>query len=106
VDAFGHVRLDKRGVGDTLSRIIEQRTGMETRVTVLGHLQRGGSPTAYDRLWATRVGVKAVDLIHEGKFGLMVGVRGGDIHPVPIASAVGRMKRVDPSLFELAQVFY
>jgi ATP-dependent phosphofructokinase / diphosphate-dependent phosphofructokinase len=106
VDAFGHVRLDKRGVGDTLSRIIEQRTGMETRVTVLGHLQRGGSPTAYDRVWATRVGVKAVDLIHEGQFGLMVGVRGGDIKPVPIAGAVGRMKRVDPALYELAQVFY
>jgi len=106
VDAFGHVRLDRRGVGDTLSRIIEERTGMETRVTVLGHLQRGGSPSAYDRLWATRVGVHAVDLIHEGRFGLMVGVKGNEIRPVPIAQAVGRMKRVDESLYKLAQIFY
>jgi len=106
VDAFGHVRLDRRGVGDTLSRIIEERTGMETRVTVLGHLQRGGSPSAYDRLWATRVGVRAVDLLHEGQFGLMVGVKGNDVCPVPIAKAVGRMKRVDPAFYELAQIFY
>ncbi len=106
VDAFGHVRLDRRGVGDTLSRVIEERTGMETRVTVLGHLQRGGSPTAFDRLWATRVGVAAVDLLHEGRFGLMAAVRGSEVCPVPIASAVGRTKHVDMSLYELAQIFY
>src|SRR5205823_2284581 len=89
VDAFGHVRLDKRGVGDTLSRIIEQRTGMETRVTVLGHLQRGGSPSAYDRLWATRVGVAAVDLLHDGTLGVLAAVHGQQIEPVPLAAAVG-----------------
>lgn len=106
VDAFGHVRLDRRGVGETLSRIIEDRTGMETRVTVLGHLQRGGSPSAFDRVWATRLGVAAVDYVHEGKFGVMVAVRGNQLLPVPIREAVGRMKTVDPALYELARVFY
>lgn len=106
VDAFGHARLDRRGVGETLSRIIEDRTGMETRVTVLGHLQRGGSPSAFDRLWATRLGVAAVDLIHDGTFGVMVAVRGNRIEPVPIAGAVGRLKTVDLSLYQMAQIFY
>lgn len=106
VDAFGHVRLDRRGVGETLSRIIEDRTGMETRVTVLGHLQRGGSPSAFDRVWATRLGVAAVDYVHEGKFGVMVAVQGNQLRPVPLRDAVGRMKTVDPSLYELARVFY
>jgi 6-phosphofructokinase 1 len=106
VDAFGHARLDRRGVGETLSRIIEDRTGMETRVTVLGHLQRGGSPSAYDRVWATRLGVTAVDYVHQGVFGVMIGVRGSRIEPVPLKSAVGRMKTVDLSLYELAQIFY
>jgi 6-phosphofructokinase 1 len=106
VDAFGHVRLDRRGVGETLSRIIEERTGMETRVTVLGHLQRGGSPSAYDRIWATRCGVAAVDYIHEGRFGVMAAVRGQKIEPIELKRAVGRMKTVDPALYELARVFY
>jgi ATP-dependent phosphofructokinase / diphosphate-dependent phosphofructokinase len=106
VDAFGHVRLDRRGVGETLSRIIEERTGMETRVTVLGHIQRGGSPTAYDRMWATRVGVAAVDYIHAERFGIMTAVRGQQIEAIHLKRAVGRMKTVDPSLYELAQIFY
>jgi 6-phosphofructokinase 1 len=106
VDAFGHVRLDRRGVGDTLSRIIEERTGMETRVTVLGHIQRGGSPSAYDRIWATRCGVAAVDFLHEGRYGVMAAVRGQQIEPIELKRAVGRMKKVDPALYELAQVFY
>src|SRR5204862_5181547 len=90
VDDFGHVRLDRRGVGETLSRIIEDRTGMETRVTVLGHLQRGGSPSAFDRLWATRLGVAAVDLVHEGTSGVMVAVQGNRIEPVSVRDTVGR----------------
>jgi phosphofructokinase-like protein len=106
VDAFGHARLDRRGVGETLCRVIEDRTGMETRVTVLGHLQRGGSPSAFDRLWATRLGVTAVDLIHDGQFGVMVAVQGNRIQPVPVRDTVGRMKTVDLALYELAQVFY
>jgi 6-phosphofructokinase 1 len=106
VDAFGHVRLDRRGVGDTLSRIIEDRTGFETRVTVLGHLQRGGSPSALDRIWSSRVGVAAVDMLHDGTRGVLTAVQGQEIKPVPLASVIGRMKRVDPSLYELARVFY
>ena len=70
-DAFGHVQLSRRGVGESLGRIIEERTGHETRATVLGHVQRGGSPTAYDRIWATRVGAKAYELVVEGLFGMM-----------------------------------
>jgi len=106
VDAFGHVRLDRRGVGDTLSRILEDRTGLETRVTVLGHLQRGGSPSAYDRVWATRLGVTAVDMLHDGTYGVLAAVHGQEIEPVPLGAATGRMKRVDASLYELARVFY
>jgi len=106
VDEFGHVRLDRRGVGETLSRIIEDRTGLETRVTVLGHLQRGGSPSAFDRVWATRLGVAAVDFIHAGTYGVLVAVRGNRIEPVPIRDAIGRMKQVDPSLYQLAEIFY
>src|SRR5205823_8988223 len=106
VDAFGHVRLDRRGVGDTLSRMIEDRTGMETRVTVLGHLQRGGSPSAYDRVWATRLGVAAVDLVHDGTFGMLVAVQGNRIQPIPVRDTVGRMKTVDLALYQMAKIFY
>ena len=95
VDDFGHVRLDRRGVGETLSRIIEDRTGMETRVTVLGHLQRGGSPTAYDRLLATKFGCGVLDLIAQGKWGHMVALRGMEIAQVSLAES--RKERVvDP----------
>ncbi len=104
-DAFGHVRLDRRGVGDTLARLIEQRTGFEARVTVLGHLQRGGSPTALDRIWATRVGVAAVDLIREGHFGVMVAVKGQHVTPVDLRSVAGT-KRVDAEFYGLAEVFF
>ncbi|HZT08103.1 MAG TPA: ATP-dependent 6-phosphofructokinase [Chloroflexota bacterium] len=106
VDAFGHVRLDRRGVGETLSRVIEQRTGLETRVMVLGHLQRGGSPSAIDRIWATRFGVEAVDAVHDGAFGVMVSLKDGRLRRVSIASAVGRMKTVDLGLYRLAEIFY
>jgi len=106
VDQFGHVRLDRRGVGETLSKLIEQRTGFETRVTVLGHLQRGGSPTSYDRIMATRVGAAAIDLIREGKFGYLAAVKGGRIVPVEIAAAVGRTRTVDLELYHLAQMFF
>ncbi len=106
VDAFGHVRLDRRGVGETLSRVIEQRTGLETRVMVLGHLQRGGSPSAIDRIWATRFGVEAVDAVPDGAFGVMVSLKDGRLRRVSIASAVGRMKTVDLGLYRLAEIFY
>jgi 6-phosphofructokinase 1 len=106
VDAFGHVRLDRRGVGDTLSRLIEHRTGLETRVTVLGHLQRGGSPSALDRSWASQLGVAAVDMLHDGTIGVLAAVHGQQIEPVPLSAIVGRTRRVDPALYKLASVFY
>ncbi len=105
-DAFGHAQLSRRGVGETLARIIEERTGHETRATVLGHVQRGGSPTAYDRIWATRVGAKAYDLVVEGRFGEMPVVRGGAVDVARIADVVAEQRRVPRELYELAQVFY
>ncbi len=106
MDAFGHVRLDRRGVGDALARYIEGRTGYETRVTVLGHLQRGGTPTAYDRIMATRCGVAAVDLLRDGQFGYLAAVRGEAICPVPLEQVVGHVRTVDLALYEIARVFF
>ncbi|HZK67835.1 MAG TPA: 6-phosphofructokinase, partial [Chloroflexota bacterium] len=106
LDAFGHVRLDKRGVGELLARDIEKRTGFETRVTVLGHLQRGGSPSVTDRVNGTRFGVGAVELIKQGKFGYMPALRGNQIVPVKLADAVGKTKTVDVELFHMAELFY
>jgi len=105
-DQFGHVRLDRRNIGELVGREIERRTGFETRVTVLGHLQRGGSPTLFDRVLATRFGVAAVDYINEGRFGYMPALRGVDIVPCMLSDAVATSRRVDLSLYELAQLFY
>ena len=90
VDEFGHVRLSERGVGAALAREIEQRTGYETRVTVLGHVQRGGTPTARDRVLATRFGLAAADLVQSGGFGRMVALRGNEIVDIPLAEAVAQ----------------
>lgn len=105
-DAFGHVRLDRRNVGETVAREIEKRTGFETRTTVLGHLQRGGSPTVFDRILATRTGAAAVDYIKEGKFGYMAALRGTEIVPVKLKDAVARNRTVDLELWRLASTFY
>ncbi|TMQ48420.1 MAG: 6-phosphofructokinase [Candidatus Eisenbacteria bacterium] len=102
-DAFGHVRLG--GIGATLAERIEERTGFESRYSVLGHIQRGGSPTAYDRFLGTRFGVAAVDLAKRGGFGRMVAIRGMKIVDVPIAEALGSPKTVDREFYELAKVF-
>jgi phosphofructokinase-like protein len=104
IDEFGHISLG--GIGYYLAKEIEQRTGIETRVVVLGHLQRGGSPTAFDRILATRFGVAAVDLAHQGKFGYMVALQGNQIVPVPLKEVVGKRKTVDMELYELASVFF
>jgi phosphofructokinase-like protein len=104
-DSFGHVQLSRRGVGETLARAIEERTGYESRATALGHVQRGGSPTAFDRIWATRVGTKAYDLVAEGRFGDMPVVRGGAVEVARIADVVAEQRRVPRELYELAQVF-
>jgi 6-phosphofructokinase 1 len=105
-DAFGHVLLARRGVGDRLSTLIEERTGLETRVTVLGHTQRGGSPTAFDRIWATHVGAAAYDLIGQRRFGEMPVVRCGRVDVALIAQVVAVQRRVPEELYRLAQVFY
>ncbi len=106
VDAFGHVRLDRRGVGEHLATQIEKRTGFETRVTVLGHLQRGGSPSVTDRVNGTRFGVAAVELIKEGKFGYLPALKGNKIVPVKLKDAVAKTKTVDLELYQLAELFY
>jgi 6-phosphofructokinase 1 len=102
-DAFGHARL--MGIGAILEHEIEQRTGFETRATVLGHIQRGGSPTAYDRVLATRFGVEAMDAVDAGDFGKIVALRGTEIARLPLAEAVSELKLVDPALFAVANVF-
>jgi 6-phosphofructokinase 1 len=104
-DAFGHVRLAKRGVGDLLASSVERQTGFETRVTVLGHLQRGGSPSPVDRIWATRLGVAAVELILEGRSGVIPIRRNGDVEVVPLTDVIQGGRRVPKELYELNQIF-
>jgi len=103
-DQFGHVRLG--GVGDALAREIESRTGYETRVTVLGHVQRGGSPTPRDRVLATRFGLKAADLVQEGRFGTMAALHGDEIVAVPLRDAVTELKTVPPGWYDVARAFF
>jgi ATP-dependent phosphofructokinase / diphosphate-dependent phosphofructokinase len=103
-DEFGHVRLG--GVGHELARDIEERTGFETRVTVLGHVQRGGSPTPRDRVLATRYGLKAADLVHEGRFGRMAALQGDSIVDVSLADATKELKTVPEDWYEVARAFF
>jgi phosphofructokinase-like protein len=104
-DAFGHVRLG--GIANLLAEEIESRTGFETRVTILGHVQRGGTPTAFDRVLSTRFGIAAIDAVHDGAFGTMVALRGDEVVRVPLAEAVGELKTVDRSLLhDVAEVFF
>lgn len=103
-DSFGHVRLS--GVGEWLAKEIEARTGKEARTTVLGHIQRGGTPSAFDRWLATRFGLHAIDAVHEGDFGKMVALKGTDIVRVPIADATAKLKTVDPALYQEVGVFF
>jgi phosphofructokinase-like protein len=104
LDAFGHVRLG--GVGDQLAREIEERTGFETRVTVLGHVQRGGTPTARDRVLATRYGLKAADLAHGGDFGKMAALHGDEIVAVSLEEATAELKTVPPEWYDVARAFF
>ena len=103
-DAFGHARLG--GIGGVLAAEITARTGFETRVTTLGHVQRGGSPTAHDRVLATRFGLKAAEMVFAGEFGMMAALRGDSIVAVPIADAVSRLKTVPPELYAQAEAFF
>ena len=99
-DEFGHVRLG--GVGQILAREVERRTGLETRYVVLGHIQRGGSPSAFDRVLASRYGIGAIDMVHRGEFGCMVALRGNDIVSVPLTEAINKNRLVDPALIDVA----
>ena len=103
-DQFGHVVLG--GVGDALVHEIEQRTGFEARVTVLGHVQRGGTPTPRDRVLATRFGLKAADLVHEGRFGRMAALQGDRIVDVSLAEATAELKTVPPEWYDVARTFF
>jgi 6-phosphofructokinase 1 len=104
LDAFGHVRLG--GIGDRVAAEIEQRTGAESRAVVLGHVQRGGTPTAFDRWLATRFGLHAIDAVAEKDFGKMVALRGTDIVRVPLIEGTGELKLVSPEEYAEAQVFF
>jgi len=106
VDQFGHVSLSERGVGAALARQIESRTGYETRVTVLGHVQRGGSPTPRDRVLATRYGLKAADLVEAGKFGRMAALHGDEIVDVSLEEATAELKTVPAEWWAVAQAFF
>ena len=105
LDAFGHPRLSRRDLGERLASLLQERTGVEARATVLGHLQRGGSPTAYDRVWATAVGSAAYDLLAGGESGSMPVVRGGRVEHAPIREVVAQRRTVPRELYELTKSF-
>lgn len=103
-DAFGHVKLG--GIGNVLAEEIEKRTGFETRATILGHIQRGGSPTAFDRVLGTRFGVFAAELVEQGKWGYMAALKGTEIVAVRLEEAVGKLKTIDLNLMDVASTFF
>jgi phosphofructokinase-like protein len=105
-DAFGHTRLVKRGIGQWLEGEIQERTGHEARATVLGHVQRGGTPTAFDRVLATRFGLHAIDAAHKGSWGKMTALRSTEIELVDLAEATADLKVVPPELYQEAEVFF
>ncbi|MDP8253087.1 MAG: 6-phosphofructokinase [Candidatus Kaelpia aquatica] len=104
LDSFGHVKLG--GIGQQLADKLEEKTGYETRVTVLGHIQRGGSPTAYDRVLGTRYGIKAIELINDSKFGRVVALKGNEIVDIPIEEVLGTLKTVDEKIYSIAATFF
>ncbi|MBN1292171.1 MAG: 6-phosphofructokinase [Candidatus Latescibacteria bacterium] len=107
LDDFGHIQLGTgKGVADALANAIEYETGYETRSIVLGHLQRGGSPTAFDRVLGTRLGVHVVQMIDEGKFGMMAALKGGEMKAVSLEDAVGSLKTVEKYKYETAKLFF
>jgi ATP-dependent phosphofructokinase / diphosphate-dependent phosphofructokinase len=104
LDEFGHVRLG--GIGQRVAELIEKATGFETRATVLGHIQRGGTPTAFDRVLATRFGVHAADMVARKEWGKMAALRGNQIVSVPLAEATAKLKTVDDATYGVAEVFF
>lgn len=105
LDDFGHMLLQDRGVGPEIARILEERTGISTRSATIGHIQRGGSPTLFDRILGSRVGVKAIEMIHDGEFGRMAALHGTHIESVPLSDAVDRLKTVPQEWIDLLKVF-
>jgi 6-phosphofructokinase 1 len=106
VDQFGHAILKDRGMGERISQFIEKQTGIETRFAVIGHIQRGGAPTLFDRMLATRVGMKAADLVHAGQFGTMSALVGNQIVGVPLEKATGELKTVSKEWFDMMEVLF
>lgn len=104
LDDFGHVTLG--GIGEYVSKKIKEKTKIDTRLVVLGHIQRGGVPTAFDRVLSTRYGAKAIDLVHEGQFGKMTALRGNQIVAVSLKEAVAKLKLVDKELLDVARIFF
>ena len=105
IDSYGHARL--AGIANLLAPEIEARTGFETRVTILGHVQRGGTPNAFDRVLSTRYGLAAIDAVHDGAWGTMVALRADQIQRVPLTDAVDRIRGVDPHLYDdVASIFF
>ena len=103
-DEFGHVQLG--GIGDVLGKAIREKTGYDTRVTVLGHIQRGGTPTAQDRILATRYGVAAIDAVNDGEFGVMVALKGTKIDLVPLAELEKGIKTIDEGFYNMTKTFW
>jgi ATP-dependent phosphofructokinase / diphosphate-dependent phosphofructokinase len=106
LDQFGHMILKNRGVGEGVASVIEKKTGIETRFAVIGHIQRGGAPTLFDRMLATRVGYKAAELVNKGEFGKMVALRGNDVEGVPLEEATGKLKVITPDWLEFMEAFF
>lgn len=105
LDDFGHMLLQNRGVGPEVARILEEKTGVSTRSATIGHIQRGGSPTLFDRILGSRVGVKAVEMVHDGDFGKMAALRGTELISIPLTEAVGKLKTVPQEWVDLLKVF-
>ncbi|MDP8216500.1 MAG: ATP-dependent 6-phosphofructokinase [Candidatus Kaelpia imicola] len=104
LDSFGHIKLG--GIGQQVADRLEEKTGYETRVTVLGHIQRGGSPTAYDRILGTRYGIRAFELVNDGRFGRVVVLKGNEISDIPIKDVLGKLKTVDDKIYSIAATFF
>jgi len=106
LDEFGHVRVENRAVGETVAQEVEKRTGMQTRATVLGYIQRGGSPTPRDRMLGLRFGLKAADLVNGGNWGEMAALHGDEVVSVPLTEATAELKLVPESWYETAKTFF
>ena len=104
VDEFGHVQLG--GIGEYLARELHSRMGIDTRAVILGHIQRGGPPAPFDRVLATRLGVRAAELAHEGVWGVMVALRGLDMVPIPLGEVKGKVNELREDFYQVAELFF